>query len=101
MNNEALIPDTNDVVSPGGQTQLQQPQQQSLRDAVEQAMENYFRHLDGQMVTDVYDMVLSEIEAPMLEVVMKHTRHNQTRAAQLLGLNRGTLRKKLKRYGLL
>ncbi|WP_226704799.1 DNA-binding transcriptional regulator Fis [uncultured Microbulbifer sp.] len=99
MTNEALIPDTSDVVSTGGQTQLQQPQ--ALRDAVEQAMENYFRHLDGQMVTDVYDMVLSEIEAPMLEVVMKHTRHNQTRAAQLLGLNRGTLRKKLKRYGLL
>ena len=102
MNNEALIPDTvSEEVSSGGQTQLQQPQQQSLRDAVEQAMENYFRHLDGQMVTDVYDMVLSEIEAPMLEVVMKYTRHNQTRAAQLLGLNRGTLRKKLKRYGLL
>ncbi|WP_066959196.1 DNA-binding transcriptional regulator Fis [Microbulbifer sp. Q7] len=99
MTNEALIPDTSDAVSTGGQTQLQQPQ--ALRDAVEQAMENYFRHLDGQMVTDVYDMVLSEIEAPMLEVVMKHTRHNQTRAAQLLGLNRGTLRKKLKRYGLL
>ncbi|HEY8567838.1 DNA-binding transcriptional regulator Fis [Microbulbifer harenosus] len=99
MNNEALIPDTSDVVSAGGQVQLQQPQ--ALRDAVEQAMENYFRHLDGQMVTEVYDMVLSEIEAPMLEVVMKHTRHNQTRAAQLLGLNRGTLRKKLKRYGLL
>ncbi|WP_346838737.1 DNA-binding transcriptional regulator Fis [Microbulbifer sp. SAOS-129_SWC] len=102
MNNEALIPDTgSEEVSSGGQTQLAQPQQQSLRDAVEQAMENYFRHLDGQMVTDVYDMVLSEIEAPMLEVVMKYTRHNQTRAAQLLGLNRGTLRKKLKRYGLL
>ncbi|SDK50096.1 DNA-binding transcriptional regulator Fis [Microbulbifer yueqingensis] len=103
MNNEAIIPDTgnDEEVSAGGQTQLQQPQQQSLRDAVEHAMENYFRHLDGQMVTDVYDMVLSEIEAPMLEVVMKYTRHNQTRAAQLLGLNRGTLRKKLKRYGLL
>lgn len=102
MNNEALIPDTgSEEVSAGGQTQLAQPQQQSLRDAVEQAMENYFRHLDGQMVTDVYDMVLSEIEAPMLEVVMKYTRHNQTRAAQMLGLNRGTLRKKLKRYGLL
>ncbi|WP_237068597.1 DNA-binding transcriptional regulator Fis [Microbulbifer guangxiensis] len=102
MNNEALIPDANSEEAPtGGQTQLAQPQQQSLRDAVEQAMENYFRHLDGQMVTDVYDMVLSEIEAPMLEVVMKYTRHNQTRAAQLLGLNRGTLRKKLKRYGLL
>ncbi|GAB2892926.1 DNA-binding transcriptional regulator Fis [Microbulbifer echini] len=102
MNNEVLIPDTgSEEVSSKGQTQLAQPQQQSLRDAVEHAMENYFRHLDGQMVTDVYDMVLSEIEAPMLEVVMKYTRHNQTRAAQLLGLNRGTLRKKLKRYGLL
>jgi len=102
MNNEALISDTgSEEVSAGGQTQLAQPQQQSLREAVEQAMENYFRHLDGQMVTDVYDMVLSEIEAPMLEAVMKYTRHNQTRAAQLLGLNRGTLRKKLKRYGLL
>ena len=77
------------------------PSEQSLRECVEKAVTNYFQHLDGQDVTDVYDMVLSEIEAPMLEVVMKFTRHNQTRAAQVLGLNRGTLRKKLKRYGLL
>ena len=76
-------------------------QEQSLRDCVERTMENYFRHLDGQDVTDVYDMVLQEIEAPLLEVVMKNTRQNQTKAAQLLGLNRGTLRKKLKRYSLL
>ena len=76
-------------------------QQQSLRDSVEQSMDNYFKHLDGQPVTDVYDMVLAEVEAPMLEVVMKYTRHNQTKAAQVLGLNRGTLRKKLKQYGLL
>lgn len=74
---------------------------QSLRDCVEQAMDNYFKHLDGQAVTEVYDMVLAEVEAPMLEVVMKYTRHNQTKAAQVLGLNRGTLRKKLKQYGLL
>lgn len=74
---------------------------QSLRDCVDQAMDNYFKHLDGQAVTDVYDMVMAEVEAPMLEVVMKYTRHNQTKAAQVLGLNRGTLRKKLKRYGLL
>lgn len=74
---------------------------QSLRDCVERSMDNYFKHLDGQPVTDVYDMVLAEVEAPMLEVVMKHTRHNQTKAAQVLGLNRGTLRKKLKQYGLL
>ncbi len=76
-------------------------QSQSLRDCVEKSMDNYFRHLDGQPVTDVYDMVLAEVEAPMLEIVMKHTRHNQTKAAQVLGLNRGTLPKKLKQYGLL
>lgn len=76
-------------------------QEQSLRDCVEKAVTNYFQHLDGQDVSDVYDMVLAEVEAPMLEVVMKYTRHNQTRAAHVLGLNRGTLRKKLKQYGLL
>lgn len=76
-------------------------QNQSLRDCVEQAMDNYFKHLDGQGVTDVYDLVMAEVEAPMLEIVMKYTRHNQTKAAQVLGLNRGTLRKKLKQYGLL
>lgn len=79
----------------------QTAQGQSLRGSVEQAMENYFQHLDGQPVSNVYDMVLAEVEAPLLEVVLKYTRHNQTRAAQVLGLNRGTLRKKLKQYGLL
>jgi Fis family transcriptional regulator len=76
-------------------------QDQSLRACVETTMENYFRNLDGQAVSDVYDMVLAEIEAPLLEVVMKNTRQNQTKASDILGLNRGTLRKKLKQYGLL
>ena len=48
----------------------------------------------------MYELVLSEIEAPMLEEVMQYTRGNQTRAANLLGINRGTLRKKLKKYGM-
>lgn len=74
---------------------------QTLRDHVEQAMRNYFSHLNGEDVTDVYQMVLSEVEAPLLEVVLEYTRGNQTRAAELLGLNRGTLRKKLKEYGLM
>jgi Fis family transcriptional regulator len=88
--------------------QFSQPEQrqqvgqaQSLRDYVEQAVTNYFQHLEGQDVTEVYNMVLSEVEAPLLEVVMKYCRHNQTKAAHVLGLNRGTLRKKLKQYGLL
>ena len=46
-------------------------------------------------------MVLAEVEAPLLETVMEFTRGNQTKASTLLGLNRGTLRKKLKKYGLI
>jgi Fis family transcriptional regulator len=76
-------------------------QARSLRQSVEQAVGTYFEQLDGQIVTDVYDLVLQEVEAPLLEVVLRYTRNNQTLAATVLGLNRGTLRKKLKRYGLL
>ncbi len=74
---------------------------QSIRDAVAVAMENYFTHLDGQSAVDVYDMVLAEVEEPLLQAVMKYTRKNQTKASNILGLNRGTLRKKLKQYGML
>ncbi|MDX1456151.1 MAG: DNA-binding transcriptional regulator Fis [Marinobacter sp.] len=73
----------------------------TLRDSVEVALKNYFAQLDGAPVTDVYQLVLSEVEAPLLEQVMKYTRNNQTKASTMLGLNRGTLRKKLKQYGLL
>lgn len=73
----------------------------TLRDDVEKALSNYFAQLDGAPVTDVYQLVLSEVEAPLLEQVLKYTRNNQTKASVLLGLNRGTLRKKLKQYGLL
>jgi Fis family transcriptional regulator, factor for inversion stimulation protein len=82
-------------------TQAPVSQAQTLRDSVSVALKNYFSHLEGQAVTDVYEMVLSEVEAPLLEEVMKYTRSNQTKASVLLGLNRGTLRKKLKQYGLL
>ncbi len=73
----------------------------TLRDSVEVALKNYLAQLDGAPVTEVYQLVLSEVEAPLLEQVMKYTRNNQTRASNMLGLNRGTLRKKLKQYGLL
>ena len=55
----------------------------------------------GATVTDVYNLVLTEVEAPLLETVMNHVKGNQTKASELLGLNRGTLRKKLKQYDLL
>lgn len=73
----------------------------TLRDSVHQSLNNYFKQLDGQPVTDVYQMVLTEIEAPLFQTVMAYTKDNQTRASELLGLNRGTLRKKLKQYDLL
>ncbi len=73
----------------------------TLRESVAQAMANYFHHLDGQEAVDVYQMVMNEVEAPLLEAVMSYTRNNQTKASQMLGLNRGTLRKKLKQYDLL
>lgn len=71
-----------------------------LRDSVKQALKNYLAQLDGQDVNDLYELVLGEVEHPMLDMVMQYTRGNQTRAANMLGINRGTLRKKLKKYGM-
>ena len=67
---------------------------------VKRCMENYFSELNGQPPSDLYDLVLGEIEQPLLEVVMSQTRGNISRAAEYLGLNRATLRKKLEKYGL-
>lgn len=72
-----------------------------LRESVKQAVERYFTHLDGQAVTDMYDMVISEVEEPLLTTVMRIVDQNQSLAARMLGINRGTLRKKLERYGML
>lgn len=76
-------------------------EQRTLRSSVEQAMSNYFAHLDGQPASNLYQMVLAEVEAPLLEAVMAYTKDNQSQASEILGLNRGTLRKKLKTYGML
>jgi Fis family transcriptional regulator len=72
-----------------------------LRDSVTTAVRGYLDQLDGQLGNDVYQMVLAEVEAPLLTQIMQYTRNNQTKASRMLGLNRGTLRKKLKQYGLL
>ena len=49
---------------------------------------------------DLYELVLAEVEQPLLDTIMQYTRGNQTRAATMMGINRGTLRKKLKKYGM-
>lgn len=72
----------------------------SLTDTVKNTLTTYFDQLEGSEPNDIYNMVLKQIEAPLLEVVMQQVDGNQTRAATYLGLNRGTLRKKLRLYGL-
>ena len=68
---------------------------------VAKSMQKYFRDLDGEKTTNFYHMVLKEVEQPLLETVMKEYNGNQTLASQALGLNRGTLRTKLKDYNLI
>lgn len=77
------------------------PSKQSLQDCVRENVETYFADLDGTEPANVHDMLMRAVEKPLLEVVMAHAQHNQSRAAQWLGLNRNTLRKKLLEHGLL
>ena len=89
------------VATPINETaENEQTQGQTLRDCVKSTMDTYLKQLDGHAPGQVYQMFLAEVEAPLLEVVMKHVRGNQSKAAELLGINRGTLRKKLKMYDL-
>jgi Fis family transcriptional regulator len=67
---------------------------------VRKVMRQYFKDLDGEKASGIYDMVVLAVEKPMLEVVMFQAQGNQTRAAELLGMNRNTLRKKLQQHGL-
>jgi len=67
---------------------------------VRKVMRQYFKDLDGEKASGIYDMVVLAVEKPMLEVVMYQAQGNQTRAAELLGMNRNTLRKKLQQHGL-
>ncbi len=67
----------------------------------EEALQGYFDTLNGHHPIDLYGLVIGEVEKPLFRTVMSYTRGNQSRAAQVLGINRGTLRKKLKEYSLL
>ena len=72
-----------------------------LAASVKQSLERYFHDLNGEKTTGVYDMVIAEVEKPLLDIVMRHAKSNQCKAAEILGINRNTLRKKLKQYKLL
>lgn len=71
-----------------------------LSHCVARALQDYFEHLDGAPAANLYEMLMTEVEVPMLQATLAHTNGNQSRAAEILGINRGTLRKKLKQYDL-
>ncbi|EUJ09636.1 Factor for inversion stimulation Fis, transcriptional activator [Methylophilaceae bacterium 11] len=71
-----------------------------LSDAINESLDEYFVHLDGQPPHAIYEMVLGCVEKPMLEYVLNKVGGNQSKAAEMLGLNRNTLRKKMAEYGL-
>jgi len=72
-----------------------------LRDLTDEALRGYFASLNGHKPADLYQLVLGEVEQPLFTAVLGYTRGNQSEAAEILGINRGTLRKKLKAYHLL
>ncbi len=70
----------------------------SLSEQVTNMLEAYFKTLEEQQATDVYEMVLQQVEKPMIEFVLQQTENNQTHAANILGINRNTLKKKMQKY---
>jgi Fis family transcriptional regulator, factor for inversion stimulation protein len=73
----------------------------TLKQVVKDTLRNYFSNIGGEQPVDFYSILLEEIERPLLEVLINHTHYNQVKMANILGISRGTLRKKLKQYGML
>jgi len=71
-----------------------------LRSHTEQALDSYFASLNGHAPGHLYDLVMREVEEPLFRAVLDYAEGNQSRAADILGINRGTLRKKLRHYGI-
>lgn len=72
-----------------------------LKESAAEAIAHFLSTLDGEGCSELYDMVLHQVEEPLFRAVMEYTQQNQSSAATMLGLNRGTLRKKLRQHGLL
>lgn len=75
-------------------------QDNTLAQCTAQAMERYFRELDGFHAADLYQMVMTEVERPLLLATLNYVNGNQSRAATMLGISRSTLRKKMAQYNL-
>ena len=99
--NYTITEQTNGYTQTAQVTHPAPEQESTLRAEVEKSLKRFFQHIEDEPVTDLHRMVMSEVEAPLLEAVMRYTGNNQSKASVMLGLNRGTLRTKLKHYGML
>ncbi|CAN5272683.1 Fis family transcriptional regulator [soil metagenome] len=73
----------------------------SIEECIVRSLDKYFRDLNGERPTGLYEMLMHTVERPLLEVVMREADDNQSLASEMLGINRNTLRKKLQSHGLL
>ena len=71
-----------------------------LREFVRQEVKEYFEKIDGYPIDKVYNLVIGEVEKPLIEETIYYCKGNQSKASELLGISRGTLRKKMKQYGI-
>jgi len=80
---------------------MRKKKKQPFAECLSHSLKRYLEDLNGEVPASLYDMVISQVEKPLLEVVMECADNNQSRAAQMLGINRNTLRKKLRDHGLI
>lgn len=78
-----------------------QKDKKPLHEHTQDALDSYFETLNGNRPGDLYELVMGEVERPLFKAVMQYTDGNQSQAAGILGINRGTLRKKLRTYSLI
>jgi len=76
-------------------------QNSGLSSTIRSALTQYLNDLDGENPGNIYELVMQQVEAPLLELILQHVEGNQSKAAECLGINRGTLRKKLKTYDII
>ena len=88
-----------EVITMTPEQQPSMPINQTLRANVEQSLKDYFGQLDGQSPSNLWGLVMAEVEKPLIEMVLRLTHRNQSKAAIILGISRGTLRKKMAIYG--
>ncbi len=83
-----------------GEINASQPESLTLAECVRRRLDAYFADLDGHTACDLYRLVVAEVERPLLRLVLEYTHGNLSRAAEVLGMHRATLRRKLDHYGM-